>query len=125
MLSLEAPPKSFSCSWARSQASNSLKVHQEEIADPKSTLIRAGEDRVRMVKEMVSRVQITLKVFGNVAEKYAVLRSGPRRKHMWVYFKWWVDFSSIDGLRSKVFICLACRILLDVLLPPRLADLAG
>lgn len=84
--------------------SNSLKVLQEEIADPKSALIRAGEDRVRMVNEMMSRVHITLKELEKVAKKYEALGTGSKSKHMWMRFKWSVDFSSIDSLRSKVLL---------------------
>lgn len=84
--------------------SNSLKVLQEELADPKSTLIRAGEDRVRMVNEMMSRVHTTLKDLEKVAKKYEALGTGSKSKHMWMKFKWSVEFSSIDSLRSKVLL---------------------
>lgn len=82
--------------------SNSLKVLQEELADPKSALIRAGEDRVRMVNEMMSRVHTTLKDLEKVAKKYEALGTGSKSKSMWMKIKWSVDFSSIDSLRSKV-----------------------
>lgn len=62
--------------------SNSLKVLQEELADLKSILIRAGEDRVRMINKMMSRVHITLKDFQKVAKKYEALRTGSKSKHM-------------------------------------------
>lgn len=82
--------------------SNSLKVLQEELADPKSALIRAGEDRVRMVNEMMSRVHTTLKDLEKVAKKYEALGTGSKSKSMWMKIKWSVDFSSIDSLRSKL-----------------------
>lgn len=86
-----------------STLSNSLKMLQEEVTNPDSILVRAGEDRVRMVNEMVSRINITLKELQKVAKKYKVLRDGSKRKRIWEKFKWSVEFTSIDSLRNKVF----------------------
>lgn len=103
MLLPEVPPKEFQLLVGEiSGLSNSLKVLQEEISDPKSVLIRAGEDRVRMVNEMMSRVRTTLKELEKVAKKYEALGTGSKSKHMWMRLKWSVDFSSIDSLRNKV-----------------------
>ena len=85
-----------------STLSNSLKILQEEIKDPTSTLVQAGEDRVRMINEMVSRVGETLKLLEKVAKKYEILGSGSKRRQLWARFKWSVDFSKIDALRNKV-----------------------
>ena len=85
-----------------STLSNSLKILQEEVSDPGSTLVRAGEDRVRMVNEMVSRINLTLKELQKVAKKYEILGTGSKGKQIWVKFKWSVEFTSIDSLRSKV-----------------------
>ena len=87
-----------------STLSNSLNILQEEVKDPTSTLVQAGEDRVRMVNEMVSRVGETLKLLEKVAKKYENLGSGSGsiRRQIWAKFKWSVDFSNIDALRNKV-----------------------
>lgn len=85
-----------------STLSNSLKILHEEVSDSGSTLVRAGEDRVRMVNEMVSRVNLTLKELQKVAKKYKILGTGSKGKQIWVKFKWSVEFTSIDSLRSKV-----------------------
>ena len=85
-----------------STLSNSLNILQEEVKDPTSTLVQAGEDRVRMVNEMVARVGETLKLLEKVAKKYEILGSGSKRRQIWAKFKWSVDFSKIDTLRNKV-----------------------
>jgi hypothetical protein len=82
--------------------SGSINILQEEIEDPNSTLVQAGEDRVRMVNEMISRVSITLKELQKVANKYKLLGSGSRRKQIWAKLSWSVESRSIDSLRSKV-----------------------
>ena len=85
-----------------STLSNSLNILQEEVKDPNSTLVQAGEDRVRMVNEMVSRIGETLNLLEKVARKYEVLGSGSKRRQIWVKVKWSVEFSKIDALRNKV-----------------------
>jgi len=82
--------------------SGSINILQEEIEDPDSTLVQAGEDRVRMVNEMVSRISVTLKELQKVANKYKLLGSGLKRKQIWAKILWSVEFRSIDSLRSKV-----------------------
>ena len=52
-----------------STLSNCLAILQEEVKDPTSTLVQAGEDRVRMVNEMVSGIGETLKRVEKVAKK--------------------------------------------------------
>jgi hypothetical protein len=77
---------------------------QEEVSDPSSTLVQAGEDWVRMVNEMVSRINVTLKELQKVAKNYKILGTGSKGKQIWVKFKWSVEFSSIDSLRSKALL---------------------
>jgi hypothetical protein len=85
-----------------STLSKSLKILQEEVSDPGSTLVWAGEDRVRMVNEMVSRVNLTLMELQKVAKKYEILGTGSKGKQIWVKLKWSAKFASIDSLRSRV-----------------------
>ena len=85
-----------------STLSHSLNILREEVKDPNSTLVRAGEDRVRMVNEMVSHIGETLNLLEKVAKKYGILGSGSKRRQIWVKFKWSVEFSKIDALRNKV-----------------------
>jgi hypothetical protein len=81
---------------------NALKILEEEVKNPESVLIKAGEDRVRMVNEMVSNVGVTLKKLEKVAAKFGILGDGSKGKKIWVKFKWSVDFSGVDSLRNKV-----------------------
>ncbi len=85
-----------------STLSNSLNILQEEVKDPTSTLVQAGEDRVRMVNEMICGIGETLKRLEKVARKYEILGSNSKRRQIWVKFKWSVEFSNIDALRNKV-----------------------
>lgn len=85
-----------------STLSNSLTILQEEVKDPESTLRRAGDDRIRMVNEMVAGIEETLKRLKKVASKYAILGSVSKTKQLWAKFKWSAEFSSIDRLRNKV-----------------------
>lgn len=86
-----------------STLSSSLRILQEEVINPESILCRAGEDRVRMVSEMVLRVKVTLEELQKVAKKHRALEEGSKRKIIWEKFKWSVESKSIDSLRSKVF----------------------
>ena len=90
-----------------SALSNSLKILEEEVKDPTSTLVQAGEDRVRMVNEMVSRIGETLKQLEKVAKKYEILGSGSKMRQIWAKFRWSVEFSQIDALRTKVGISIS------------------
>lgn len=82
--------------------SNSLTILQEEAKDPESTLSSAGDDRVRMVNEMIAGIEDTLIRLRRVASKYDILGSGSKRKQIWAKFKWSAEYSSIDRLRNKV-----------------------
>lgn len=84
--------------------SQSIQLLQEEAKDPNSTLVRSGEDRVRMVKEMMVRVEETLKELEKYAKKYAKLGDTTRgkRKQLWEKFKWTTDASGMNSLRNKV-----------------------
>lgn len=84
--------------------SQSIQLLQEEAKNPNSTLVRSGDDRIRMVKEMIKRLEVTLKELEVYAKKYAKLgdTSRAKRKQIWDKFKWSVDASSLDSLRNKV-----------------------
>jgi len=82
--------------------SGSLNILQEEVKDPDSILVQAGEDRVRMVNEMLLRVNVTLKDLQKLANKYKLLESNSKRKRIWAKISWSAEYYSIDSLRSKV-----------------------
>lgn len=80
----------------------SIRLLEEEAANPESTMRRAGDDRVRMVKEMMVRVKITLGELKKHAEKYDQLGDLQKRRNIWAKFKWSTDASDLDSLRNKV-----------------------
>lgn len=85
-----------------STLSHSLEILQGDAIDPDSVLVQAGEDRARMVKELVSRIEITLAQLEKVAMKYDILRPGSKGKKIWTKVKWSVGFPSLNLLRNKV-----------------------
>jgi hypothetical protein len=102
MVAKGAPQEFQALKGELSNLHNTLKILEEELKNPKSILVEAGEDRVRMVKEMVSGINVTLKKLEMVATKYGILGDGSKGRKVWVKFKWSVDFSSVDSLRNKV-----------------------
>ena len=87
-----------------STLSNSLTILREEAKDPESTLRRAGDDRIRMVNEMVGGIEETLKRLRETASKYNILGSSSKTKRIWAKFKWSAELCSIDRLRNKVIL---------------------
>lgn len=85
-----------------STLSSSITLLQEEANDPNSTLTRSGDDRIRMVNEMVAGIGETLKRLRKVASKYDILGSNSKTKRVWAKIKWSAEMSSIDRLRNKV-----------------------
>jgi len=102
MVAKGAPQELQALKGELSNLHNTLKILEEEAKNPQSILIEAGEDRVRMVKEMVSGINVTLKQLERVAARYGILGDGSKGRKIWVKFKWSVDFSSVDSLRNKV-----------------------
>lgn len=86
--------------------SQSIRLLEEEAKNPESTLMRSGDARIRMVREMIARVEITLKELDKFAKKYEKLgeaKQGKKiSKQVWKKFMWSVDASSLDSLRNKV-----------------------
>lgn len=85
-----------------SNLSNSMQILQNDVKDPRSTLVQGGEDRVRMVNDIVKGIGQTLKRLEKVAKKYEALGSSSKGRQFWVRLKWSVEFSSIGSLRNKV-----------------------
>ncbi|KAL2049934.1 hypothetical protein ABVK25_009801 [Lepraria finkii] len=81
---------------------NSLTILQDEVKNPDSTLVRAGENRMRMVNGMIAGITDTLKRLEKLASKYEILGSNSRRKQLWAKLKWSTEFSGIDALRNKL-----------------------
>ena len=81
----------------------SIDLLTDEAKDPKSTLASGGEDRVRLVNELLERIRGTLEALEKHAKKYGKLESSrPGLKRFWAQFKWSVDASELDSLRNQV-----------------------
>jgi hypothetical protein len=84
---------------------SAINLLQEEVDDEESVLRRSGEDRVRMVNEMMGRIADTLKELERVSKKYDRLlgdRSRSKWKRMRDRFRFAVDAPDLDALRNKV-----------------------
>ncbi|KAF8543319.1 hypothetical protein BDD12DRAFT_820835 [Trichophaea hybrida] len=81
-----------------------VKILHEEVANPDSVLVKSGEDRIRMVNEMIDRVRDTLNAMEKFAAKYGKMMDNDRAKwkHRWDKFKWSLEASELDGLRNKL-----------------------
>jgi len=86
--------------------SQAIKFLQEEVNNPQSTLVRAGDDRVQLVNQVMGRVKETLKELEKCANRYEKLgdTSQPKVKQMWRRVKWSTDAADLDALRNKVTI---------------------
>jgi hypothetical protein len=84
-----------------------IQILREEVADPASVLVKSGDDRIRMVNEMIDRVKDTLMAMEKFAAKYEKLLDKDRSvwKQRWDKFKWSTEASELDGLRNKVAFC--------------------
>ena len=90
--------------------STTLRLLQDEVVDENSVLVKSGEDRLRM-KEMINRVDGTLKQLEKFSEKYAKLLDPGRSKvrKVWDKVKWSAEMADIDGLRNKVRIWISFK----------------
>ena len=81
----------------------SIELLANEAKDPESTLASGGEERVRLVSELLERIRGTLKALQKHAEKFGKLESSrPGLKRAWAQFRWSVDASDLDSLRNQV-----------------------
>lgn len=77
--------------------SQSIRLLEEEIANPNSTMVCAGEDRVGMVKEMMVQVEVTLAELMKEYEKLGD-ETLPRKTKI----NSLTDGSDPESLRNKV-----------------------
>ena len=84
--------------------SSSIQLLQEEIKNEDSVLVRSGEARLRMMKDMIKRVEETLLELQKFATNYSKLLDTSRSKtrRVWDRIKWSKDLADIDDLRNKV-----------------------
>ena len=81
----------------------SIELLADEAQNPESTLASGGEVRVRLVKELLERIEGTLNALQKHAERFGKLESSrPGLKRAWAQFRWSVDASDLDALRNQV-----------------------
>ena len=81
----------------------SIDLLADEAQNPESTLASGGEVRVQLVKELLERIEGTLKALQKHSEKFGRLESSrPGLKRAWAQFRWSVDASDLDSLRNQV-----------------------
>ena len=95
--------KSSNTSYQKSQISQ-MHLRSYKITSLTKVLSLCGLVRIksRWPRELVSRVDITLKELQKVVKKYEVIGDASKRKRIWEKLKWSLEFKSIDSLRSKV-----------------------
>ncbi|KAF4624065.1 hypothetical protein G7Y89_g14107 [Cudoniella acicularis] len=82
----------------------SLDLMIEEIKNPGSPLVLAGEKRSQMVNEIIKQTNSTLKDLELFAKRYDFnKRNGQSRaRRAWDRAKWALEAKSVDGLRAQI-----------------------
>lgn len=102
-----APPVFQLLLHEMSSLSQSLEILQTETASQGSTLARSILDRAPVMKQLIGRVQETLKEFGKFAKKFKWDRN-PVRRGMWENIKFARNTSTLDSMRDTVCSTHAC-----------------
>ena len=76
----------------------------QEVKDENSTLVRAGETRMRMVGEVMKQANATLKDLEAFSKKYEFkdLAGKSKGRRIWDRLKFSTELSSVDALRAKI-----------------------
>lgn len=82
-----------------------MRSFDEEFKNKDSVLARAGQDRHKLIGEILARINTTLKALNVCFEKHRNLGSTARKgiKRSWDKIKWALDVKDVDELRSKVY----------------------
>jgi hypothetical protein len=82
----------------------SIDMLIQEVKDENSTLVRAGENKMRMANLLMKQSNATLKDLEAFAKKYdfnQVIRKD-RGRRIWDRVKFSTDFKSVASLRAKI-----------------------
>lgn len=98
-------PKDFQCLLHEiNMLYSSIQLLRDETADKESILVRAGDERVDMVKRVLGQIDVTLTELKKHSKKYEILgekHSSSIRK-WWAGVRWSVEAPELDALRNKV-----------------------
>lgn len=105
-VSRSAPAEIQELAKELSVLSTSLQLLTEEAQDPQSVLVRSGESRLNMVKEMISNTKETLTKLEAYAKKHELLTdsttSRPLLRRTWDKIKFSKDASTVNSLRARI-----------------------
>jgi hypothetical protein len=81
-----------------------MKLFEDELNDPGSVLVKAGEERLQMVQDLLENVKQVLKGLDDSFKKHRKLGDVTREglKEIWDQFQWSLHEKSVDGMRNKV-----------------------
>ena len=85
--------------------SSSVDFLIDEVENPQSVLVCAGESRCKAVNELMKRVAATLKEMEELAKKHRLVNQSAGRsklKRGWDKLKWASDATMVDSLRAKL-----------------------
>ncbi|MCJ1384048.1 hypothetical protein MMC17_007164 [Xylographa soralifera] len=77
----------------------------DEIKDPGSILVSAGEHRCQTVNDMMKAIRLTLDDMEKLAAKHQLINKSAQRsklKRGWDKVKWASDLPSVNSLRSRI-----------------------
>lgn len=82
----------------------SMKMFQEELENNDSILSRSGDDRKKMLQDMVAQVKTILDGLFEIFQKHRNIgnASRSRLKRGWDQLKWSINAKEVDALRNKV-----------------------
>ncbi|MCJ1405014.1 hypothetical protein MMC11_008240 [Xylographa trunciseda] len=85
--------------------SQSIDFLVDEIKDPESILVSAGESRRQTVNDMMRAIKLTLDDMEKLAAKHRLINKSAQRsklKRGWDKVKWASDLPSVNSLRSRI-----------------------
>jgi hypothetical protein len=81
-----------------------MKLFEDELNDPNSVLVKAGEERLQMVQGLLENVKQVLKGLDDSFNKHRKLGDVTREglKGIWDQFQWALHEKSVGSMRNKV-----------------------
>jgi hypothetical protein len=93
---------------------HSTKILKEDVKDPGSVLVQAGEERIRSVNGLLAEIKITLSEVEKIFEGRESFLDGTnaKKRSLWAKLKSSTGFSTAYSVRRKVSrLLFACSII--------------
>jgi hypothetical protein len=83
---------------------HSTNILKEDACSPESVLVQGGEDRIRIVNEMVAQIKITLSEVEKSFTRHDIFSAGTnsQKRSIWATLRSSTAFGSVDSYRRKV-----------------------